>query len=346
MSDIRVRVEGVVGRITLARPQALNALTYEMIAAIEAAALRWSDDAGVRLVLIDGEGERAFCAGGDIQQVYDRGRRGDLAAARRFWADEYRLNARIAAYPKPWVALCQGFVMGGGVGVSLHGSHRVVCETTRVAMPECAIGLVPDVGGTALLAAAPGRLGEHLGLTGHRMGPGDAIRAGFADSFVPRDRWPALVARLLETGDADGAVAAFETAAPAADLEPAQSAIDAAFSAPDLATLADRLDGDHRDRDSLEALRRGCPLSMACTLALVRAARAAPGVPAALAREFRFSWRALSDGDLVEGIRAAVIDKDRAPRWSHTIDGVSAADVERMLAPLGADEWTPAPRTG
>ncbi len=346
MSDIRIRVEGFAGRITLARPQALNALTYGMIAAIADAAGRWRDDPAVRLVIIDADGERAFSAGGDIQQVYEQGRRREFGPARRFWADEYRLNAAIAAYPKPWVALAQGYVMGGGVGVSLHGSHRIVCETTRVAMPECAIGLVPDVGGTALLAAGPGRLGEFLGATGRRMGPGDAIRAGFADRFAPRDAWPVLTARLVETGDADAAVAAFATAPPPSELETLQPLIDAAFAAPDLATVVARLTGEDGGDAILTDLRRGCPLSMACTLDLVRAARAEPGVPQALAREYRFSWRALSHGDLVEGIRAAIIDKDRTPRWSHTLQGVGPADVARMLAPLGADEWTRVAATG
>ncbi len=346
MSDIRIRLEGAAGRITLARPEALNALTYDMIAAIAAAARRWRDDPAVRLVIIDADGERAFSAGGDIQQVYEQGLRREFGPARRFWADEYRLNATIAAYPKPWVALAQGYVMGGGVGVSLHGSHRIVCETTRVAMPECAIGLVPDVGGSALLAAGPGRLGEFLGTTGRRMGPGDAIRAEFADHFAPRDAWPALTTRLIETGDADAAVAAFAAPPPPSELDALQPLIDATFSAPDLLTVAGRLAGEDGGDAILSDLRRGCPLSMACTLELVRAARAQPGVPQALAREYRFSWRALSDGDLVEGIRAAIIDKDRAPRWSHALESVGPADVARMLAPLGADEWTLVAQTG
>ena len=337
MSDIVIRVEGRVGRLTLNRPEALNALSYEMVRAIEDALDRWREDPAVRLVLIDGAGERAFSAGGDIRQIYRTGRQGDFFFARRFWADEYRLNARIARYPKPYVALTHGLVMGGGVGVSVHGSHRVVCESSRIAMPECAIGLVPDVGGSELLAGAPGHLGEFLGLTGHRMGPGDAIRAGFADHFVPATRWPALVADLLETADAD-IVDRHAEPPPAAALASDQPAIDDAFSAPDLATLIARLEVSDWGMQLLKGLVRFSPLAMAATLELIRAARREPGLEAALAREYRAVWRAIGDDDLLEGIRAQVIDKDRAPRWRHALDGVRREEVEAMLAPLGADE--------
>jgi enoyl-CoA hydratase/carnithine racemase len=337
MSDIRIRVEGRAGRITLARPQALNALNYEMVRAIDETLTGWADDPAVALIVIDAEGERAFCAGGDIAELYARGRRGDFLFARRFWADEYRMNARIARYPKPYVALMQGYVMGGGVGVSAHGSHRIAGESTRIAMPECAIGLIPDVGGTALLAEAPGRLGEYLGLTGHRMEPGDAIRAGFADHFVPLDRWPDLAAELVATGD-PAAIARFETAPPPAALAADAERIDDAFSAPDLRTLAARLEASDWGHGVLKTLQRQSPRSMACTLELVRAARRDPGIEKALVREFRCTWRCISDGDLLEGIRAQVIDKDRNPVWQDALDGLRADQVAAMLAPLGRDD--------
>src|SRR6056297_2638543 len=186
MSDeIHIRREGRAGRITLTRPKAMNALSYDMCLAIEDALDNWATDDSVDLLMIDAEGDRAFCAGGDIQKLYQTGRAGDFAYGRRFWRDEYRMNARLAEYPKPVVSLMQGFTMGGGVGVGCHDSHRVVGASTRIAMPECGIGLIPDVGGTRLLANAPGRLGEFIGLTGHRLGPGDAIVAGFADHYLP-----------------------------------------------------------------------------------------------------------------------------------------------------------------
>lgn len=343
MSDLDIRTEGRAGRITLNRPQALNALTHPMVREIDATLADWEADPAVALVLVDGAGPRAFCSGGDIAEVYASGRRGDFATGAAFWADEYRMNARIARLPKPFVALMHGYVMGGGVGIAAHGSHRVVGETTRLAMPECAIGLVPDIGGTALLAAAPGRLGEYLGLTGHRMGPGDAIRAGFADSFVPQDRWPALVAALVESGDPDAAVAAFADPAPPAALAAEAEAIDDAFDGADLAAIAARLEATDWGHGVLKALRRLCPLSMACTLALVRAARRDPGVEKALVREYRFTARACSDGEFLEGVRAAVIDKDRTPRWRDDMDSLRPEEVATMLAPLDAELVLPDP---
>ncbi|HVH02539.1 MAG TPA: 3-hydroxyisobutyryl-CoA hydrolase [Amaricoccus sp.] len=337
MSEISTRIEGRAGRITLTRPKALNALSLDMVHAIDTAVSAWASDPAVALVLIDGEGPRAFCAGGDIADVYRSGRRGDFDHGRRFWADEYRMNARVAGFPKPCVALMHGFVMGGGVGVSGHGSHRIVCESTQVAMPECMIGLVPDVGATSILSRAPGRLGEYLGVTGHRMGAGDAILAGFADHFVPAARWPALAAALVATGDA-GTVADFAEPAPEPGLGPVLDAIDDAFEAADLAALAARLETSDWGHGVLRLLRRQCPLSMACTLELVRAARRDPGVAKALAREYRFTSRASSDGELLEGIRAAVIDKDRRPVWRDDMDSLRPEEVAAMLAPLGEDE--------
>jgi enoyl-CoA hydratase/carnithine racemase len=337
MTEVSIRVDNGVGRITLTRPQALNALSHAMIAEIDAAVAGWAEDPGVSMVLVDGEGPRAFCAGGDIAYVYETGRRGDFGAGRRFWHDEYRMNARIAQFRKPFVALMQGYVMGGGVGLAGHGSHRIVGESSRIAMPECAIGLIPDVGGSHLLSRAPGRLGEFLGLTGHRMGPGDAIRAGFADAFVPEAHWDALVERMIEAGN-PGVISEFAATAPDAELVAEAEAIDDAFAAPDLATLAVRLEASDWGHGVLKGLARQCPLSMACTLELVRAARREPGVEAALGREYRFTWRAASDGELLEGVRAAVIDKDRNPVWRDDMDSLRPEEVAAMLAPLGADD--------
>ncbi|MBA3326443.1 MAG: enoyl-CoA hydratase/isomerase family protein, partial [Rhodobacteraceae bacterium] len=294
MTDIRIRKEGRAGRITLDRPQALNALTHAMALGIDAALDAWRDDPEVAVALIDATGARAFCAGGDLQEIYAAGRRGDFDYPRRFWAEEYRMNATIARYPKPYVALMQGYVMGGGVGVASHGSHRVVGDTSRIAMPECGIGLIPDVGGTLLLAQAPGRLGEYLGLSGHRMGPGEAIAAGFADHYVPEADWPALAERLVAAGD-PAEIAAFERPAPGSALQALQPEIDDAFSAPDLETLMARLAASDWGAGVRATLARQSPLSMACTLELVRMARAEPGVEAALAREFRFTARSLAD---------------------------------------------------
>ena len=184
MDDLIIRTDRRAGRITFNRPQALNALSHDMALAIHAALNDWRDNPQVDLVIIDAVGDKAFCAGGDIAAVYHAGRAGDHAVGAQFFFDEYRMNAAIAEYPKPIVAFMQGFVMGGGVGVGGHASHRIVGDTTQIAMPESGIGLIPDVGGTYLLSRAPGRLGEYIGLTASRMGPGDAIHAGFADSVI------------------------------------------------------------------------------------------------------------------------------------------------------------------
>lgn len=334
--DIHIRKLGRAGRITLDRPKALNALTYEMCLAIEAALDGWRDDPEVALIVIDAEGERAFCAGGDIQELYDTAKAGDFAYGRRFWADEYRMNAKLAEYPKPVVALMQGFTMGGGVGVGCHASHRVVCESSQVAMPEVGIGLVPDVGGSLLLGRAPGNVGEYLGTTAARMGPADAIFAGFADHFIAQEHWLDLIAALEETGDA-GQVAPLATTPPEGALAGQQREIDALFR-DDRAGIVAALSAGDSDfaRATLKAIRRNSPLSVACAIEIIRRARAAGTIRAALALEYRFTWRAAEHGDFVEGIRAAIIDKDRKPRWRHdALEDVSDADVARMLADLG-----------
>ncbi|MEO1274339.1 MAG: enoyl-CoA hydratase/isomerase family protein, partial [Pseudomonadota bacterium] len=326
MSDIEIRRKGRAGRITLARPAALNALTYDMALGIEAALEAWSGDDDVALVVIDAEGDKAFCAGGDLGAMYESATQGDFEYGRRFWRDEYRLNAKIARYPKPFVALMQGFVMGGGVGISCHGSHRVVCETTRIAMPECAVGLVPDVGGSWLLARAPGRLGEYLGMTGARMGPAEAIEAGFADHFIPREAWAELVAELVETGEVEPVI---RRAIPAGEsrFTAAAARISEVFALRTAADIEAALDGDELG-DAVAGLRRGCPLSVACTLELVRQVRRLDGIEAALAMEYRFTARSAEQGDFIEGIRAAIIDKDRRPAWRHkSLADVSAAEV-------------------
>jgi enoyl-CoA hydratase/carnithine racemase len=340
-AHVRIRIEGATGRITLARPQALNALSYAMCLAIDRALVAWAADPAVRMVLIDAEGPRAFCAGGDLGEMHAAAGRGDLAFARRFWRDEYRMNDRIDRFPVPVVSLMQGFVMGGGVGVGCHADHRVVGESSRIAMPECAVGLIPDVGGSCLLARAPGHLGDYLGVTGARMGPADAILAGFADAFVPEADWPALTARLLDQASPDP-IAAFARPAPAGKLSALRPQIDAAFATADLGGLRARLAAMPGDfaAGTLATIDRVSPLSAAATLVHLDRLGDRPDLRSALAAEYRFTFRALDRSDFPEGIRAAIIDKDHAPHWRHAPGAVPADELRAMLAPLGADELT------
>lgn len=342
MSDIEIRIEGRAGRITLNRPAALNALSYGMTLAIDAALKSWRDDGRVALVLIDAAGERAFCAGGDIAEVHAAGRAGDFAFGQRFWRDEYRMNDRIARYGKPVVSFIQGFCMGGGVGVACHASHRIVGKTAQVAMPECAIGLVPDVGGSFLLARTPGHLGAWLAVTGTRMGPADAILAGFADCFIPETGWPALKAALAETGDA-GRIAGARQDPPAGRLAAILPQIDAAFADGALPEIVARLEaaGTPLAAETLKGIARASPLAAATALEMQRRLRPAPELRAALDLEYRAAWRAQQSMDLLEGIRAAIIDKDRQPKWRHAGPGdVDRAEVAALLSPLGRDALT------
>lgn len=340
MSDISIRITGRAGRITLTRPKALNAMTYAMCTAIEAALDDWAEDDAVDLVIIDAEGDKAFCAGGDIQDLYDTGRAGDFAYGQKFWRDEYRLNAKIAEYPKPYVAFMQGFTMGGGVGISCHGSHRIVCDSSQIAMPECGIGLVPDVGGSIILANAPGRLGEYLGLTAARMGPADAIYAGFADTYIPQDQWPALITKLEETGDVD--LIEGETP-PDGTLNNQQAEIDAQFGGEDLLAIVNALKSSDTEfaQGALKAMGRNSPLSMACAVEIIHRLRGPMAdIRRALELEYRFTFRAMEKGDFLEGIRAAVIDKDRSPNWQHDLSKPPALAATQMLMPLGDNAMT------
>ncbi|WP_264213697.1 enoyl-CoA hydratase/isomerase family protein [Leisingera thetidis] len=342
MSDIDIRKAGHAGRITLTRPKALNAMSYDMCMAIDAAMRGWAEDDSVRLVVIDAEGDKAFCAGGDIAELYDTGTKGDYSYGRTFWRDEYRLNACIFEYKKPVISFLQGFTMGGGVGIGCHGTHRVVGESSQIAMPEVGIGLVPDVGGSLMLALAPDHLGEYLGMTAARMGADDAILAGFADYFVPQDKWPALISALEESGRAALVEDAAEPA-PEGKLRGLRQETATHFAQDSLEAILASLQAADNEfaQGALKSLNRNSPLSMACTLEMLHRLRAdGPAIRRALDLEYRFTYRAMEKGDFLEGIRAQIIDKDRNPQWHHAGRDVPAAAVKEMLAPLGAAALT------
>jgi enoyl-CoA hydratase len=321
-SRIRRHTAHGLGRLTLDRPEALNALDLGMIRDLDAALAAWETAPDVDIVLLDGAGDRGLCAGGDVRALHDLIRSGRAEETAVFFREEYRLNARIAEYVTPVVAIADGVTMGGGIGLAGHAAVRVVTERSRLAMPETRIGLTPDVGGSWLLAHAPGRIGEYLALTGTAMGAADAIYAGFADVLIPADRLPAF-AEALETradpsGPAEIALLFDETPDEPA-LARERTWIDEVFAADDVATIVERL----RERPepaasaALRALEEVSPTALAVTLAAVRRARELPDLRAVLAQEFGLvMWFAMTQPDLVEGIRAQLVDKDRSPRWN------------------------------
>ncbi|MEF9881067.1 enoyl-CoA hydratase/isomerase family protein [Streptomyces sp. P9-A4] len=347
-ADVLLRTEGRAGFITLNRPRAINALTHPMVLAVDAALTRWEHDPDIGTVVIEGAGERGLCAGGDIRAIHDDARAGG-SASRAFWRDEYRLNARIARYPKPYVALMDGIVMGGGVGVSAHGSVRVVTERSRVAMPETGIGFVPDVGGTRLLGRAPGELGTHLALTGGLVGAADAILTGLADHFVPAAELPDLV-RDLARLPAEEAVARHTATVPAGVLAEQREWIDACYRAETVEEVIERLfdTGAPAAKEAATTLLTKSPTALKATLATLRRSRALTTLEEVLDLEFRASCAALATPDLVEGIRAQVVDKDRDPHWTPaTLAEVTDEDVARYFAaPAEGDLGLEAARDG
>ncbi|MCT9819689.1 enoyl-CoA hydratase/isomerase family protein [Microbacterium sp. W1N] len=317
-----VRRDGSVGRLTLNRPRAINALDLDMIRQLSAALDAWEHHADIEVVLLDGAGERGLCAGGDVRGLREQVIGGHPEQTAVFFRAEYALNARIAEYPKPVVAIADGVTMGGGVGLAGHAAVRVVTERSKLAMPETRIGLTPDVGGSWLLARAPGRTGEYLALTGAVMDAADAVYAGFADHMVPSDRvgdlHDALVTRADPHTPTELVLLFDETPSPSR-LAAARPWIDDAFAADTVTEIIARLRARPEDAASATAdtLEELSPTSLVVTLAAVRAARALPHLRAALAQEYGLVlWFAATQPDLVEGIRAQLVDKDRTPRWN------------------------------
>lgn len=334
--EVLLEQRGRLGLITLNRPRAINALTHGMVMAIAEALERWAADDGIDAVAIRGAGERGLCAGGDIVSLYHDARSGDHDAPADFWRDEYHLNAMIASYPKPYVAFMDGVTLGGGIGVSAHGSHRVVTERSRLGMPETTIGFIPDVGGTWLLSHAPGEVGTHLALTAQMIGAGDALAVGLADHFVHSDRLDALLAD-LETTEASEAIAHHSSEAPAGELDAQREWIDDAYRGDDLGDILARLDSSPHAaaRDTAGVIATKSPTALAVALASLRRARELSSLEEALAQEYRVSLRSLASHDFVEGVRAQVIDKDRQPAWRPaSLAEVSRESVEDYFAPL------------
>jgi len=336
--EVLTRVEGGIGFITLNRPKAINSLNQPMVDALRALLARWADDDAVRAVVLSGAGDRGLCAGGDVVAVYHSAR-SDGVEVRRFWRDEYLMNGQIGRFPKPYVSLMDGIVMGGGVGVSAHGSVRVVTETSKIAMPEVGIGFVPDVGGAYLLSRAPGALGLHAALTGAPFSGADAIAMGFADHYMPHDDLEAFTRTVVADGP-QTAVSRHAVEPPPSELVAQRDWIDECYageSAQDIvAALREHSAAAAQDAANLIATRS--PIAVSVALEAVRRAGKLKTLEDVLVQDYRVSSASARSHDLVEGIRAQIIDKDRNPKWSPaTLAEVGAADVAAYFAPVDDD---------
>lgn len=341
-TDVICERQGAAGVITLNRPQALNALNQTMVDGMRAALDAWEHDPAVTCVIVQGAGEKAFCAGGDIRALHDQGKAGDVQSMLNFWRLEYELNVRIQDYPKPYVALIDGIVMGGGVGVSLHGSHRIAGSRYLFAMPEVGIGFFPDVGASYALPRLPGATGMWLAITGDRIKTADAVALGLADCCVPSDKIPALRDALIAGEDVDTAIARY-----AGDPGPApalanRAVIDACFSAASPLDILARLDAAAAQSEfaakCAATMRTKSPTSMSIAFEQMKRG-AGMTFREAMSMEFRIVSRIALGSDFYEGVRAVIIDKDNAPRWTpSSLDQIAASDIESYFAPLGATE--------
>jgi enoyl-CoA hydratase len=320
-----------VGRIQLNRPKALNALDLQMIQMIHAAIDEFRDDPAVHAVVIEAAGDRAFCAGGDVRAIRDHGMAGEAEPNREFFAAEYALNLAIAEYPKPYVALIDGICMGGGIGVSVHGSHRVTTEHAAFAMPETAIALFPDIGATYVLPRMPGALGMYLALTGARLTGADAVHAGFGTHFVPRAKLGQLSVAIARDGVA--VIAEFAEPLPAFGLAPNRPVIDKAFSAGSVAGIVSALESDGGDfaKATLAMLRTVSPSSVHWSFEIVHSG-ITRSLSECLAAELALVQKVTLHPEFHEGVRALLIDKDRTPKWQPAnLEAVDPAAIKALF---------------
>ncbi len=351
--DAICEVRGPIGLITLNRPKALNALTLGMIRTIDPVLKSWAADPGVKAVVIRGAGDRAFCAGGDVRAVYDDGLamkrgEGDGALTRDFFREEYRLNRRIKRFPKPFIAILDGITMGGGVGLSIHGSHRVTTEKTLFAMPETAIGLFPDVGASFALTRMPGELGTYLALTGARLQAADLTYLGVGTGHIPSGKADRLVEDLVaadwSAGDpgklADDITATHEISVGEPTLPGHREAIDRCFGQSTVEGILEALvqDGTEWADQTAKTLAAMSPTSLKVSLAEMRRG-ALLDFDDCLRTEYRLSQSCMRGDDFYEGIRAVLVDKDRNPKWRPAdLAAVSDGDVQAHFAPTGVED--------
>lgn len=338
-SEILFERRGTLGLITLNRPKALNALTHDMCVAMKAQLDAWATDEAVRTVAIRGEGDRAFCAGGDIRALYESGRAGTSYAV-DFYRDEYRLNATIKHFPKPYVALLRGIVMGGGVGVSVHGSHRVADETAVFAMPETGIGLFPDVGGSYFLSRCQDEIGMYLALTGARLKTADMLYAGVATHHMPSSNTQQLLDRLAAGESPEAAIPPLSANPGEPALAKHRLVIERLFKGASVENILLGLDAvdDAWTRETASVMRAKSPISQKITYRQIRFGKSLD-FDDCMRMEFRMVNRVIAGHDFYEGVRATIIDKDNAPRWQPaSIGEVLLRDVESYFAPLNEKE--------
>jgi enoyl-CoA hydratase len=347
--EVLLERRSACGLITLNRPQALNALTLTMVRAMRPALEAWAVDPAITRVVIIGAGGKAFCAGGDIRLLHDLGKAGRQDEALTFWREEYELNCLIKRYPKPYIALIDGIVMGGGVGVSIHGSHVVAGEKFAFAMPEVGIGFFPDVGGTYFLPRVPGEVGAYMALTGARMNQGDALASGLATHALASARFAELLDALCRPDAVDSTLEAFADVSVVPPSVTAQRAgIDASFAASRVEDILLSLDRAGATSEwaakTAATIRTKSPTSLKLALAQVRRGKGM-SFEEAMITEFRIVSRICHGQDFYEGVRAVIIDKDNKPNWRPAdLADVSDAVVEAHFAPLGPDELVPPAR--
>jgi enoyl-CoA hydratase/carnithine racemase len=337
--EIRFERSGKAGIVTLTRPKALNALTHRMVKALSSALTAWEDDRTVEVVILKAEG-RAFCAGGDILEVYKAWQEGKRLT--EFFADEYRLNAQIDRFKKPYISLIDGICMGGGMGISVHGSHRVMTENAVFAMPEVGIGFFPDVGGSYVLPDLGSSFGMYLGLTGNKIEYGDALWSGIATHTVEACYLPAIAEEIAESGDAGTELREFFRAAKRKTDEASLRSIAKHFSHGSLNDIVASLEGSVPDdkfaADTLATMRSRSPTSLHVTFKALSAG-STMSMDECMRMEFRILNRMLGSHDLYEGIRAALIDKGSVPAWQPSrLEDVDAAVVDAYFAPLPEGE--------
>lgn len=352
--DILLERRGALGIVTLNRPKALNTLSLSMYRVMDPKLLEWGRDPSVRGILVRGAGDRAFCAGGDVRAIYDarahpNGAAGDYKAD--FFREEYRLIERIHRFPKPYIALMDGIAMGGGLGVSVNGSHRVTTERSLSAMPEVHIGLFPDVGATRYLNRCPGRIGLYLALTGARIKAADMLYVGFATHYVRHERLAELTDALAaidwragqERARVDAVLGAFHEDPGEPPLRARRAEIDRCFAGGSVEAILDALAREDTDWawETRATIERASPISLKITFHQMQLGEAGVDIEQALALEYRMTQHVMAAHDFFEGIRAVLVDKDQKPRWEHgSLSGVSAAEVARYFQSLGERELT------